>query len=127
MHPVLPALRHLEVHYADGITLATLAELCNLAPVYFGQRFHQLTGKSPIRYLQETRIKAAAQLLAFSDLSIDEIAHRTGIGTRAYFTRLFSRFIEQSPAAYRRAFRASASRGISLLRPDTNGMERYPE
>jgi len=105
LQPVLPALGYIEAHYTEPITLEQLAEQCNLTPVYFGRRFQHCTGMTPIRYLQETRVKMAMRHLAFTDHSIEAIAAATGFGTRAYFTRIFTRHAGTSPAAYRKALR----------------------
>lgn len=105
LQTVMPAIHYIDDHLDAPITLAQLADLCMLTPVYFGRRFHQVTGMTPIEYLHHTRVHAAMNLLAFTDHIIDEIAQRTGFGSRAYFTRIFTRYTSKTPAAFRRALR----------------------
>lgn len=105
LQSVHAAIQYIDEHLEEPIRLAKLADLCTLTPVYFGRRFQQYTGMTPISYLQEVRVKAAMQHLSFTDLSIDEIAQRTGFGSRAYFSRVFARHAGKSPAAYRKALR----------------------
>ena len=105
LQPVLAAMEYIDEHLDERISLAMLADACALTPVYFGRRFHHCTGMTPINYLQEARVKAAMQQLAFTDHSIEEIAQHTGFGSRAYFSRIFLRHSGQSPAAYRKALR----------------------
>ena len=105
LQPVLAAMAYIDQHFDESITLALLAETCALSPVYFGRKFHQCTGMTPISYLQEVRVKAAMQRLEFTNDSTEEIARRTGFGSRAYFCRTFTRHSGQSPTAYRHALR----------------------
>lgn len=105
LQPVVAAIEYIDQHYDESVSLEVLADLCAFSPVYFGRRFHQCTGMTPIHYLQEVRVKAAMQHLAFTDDSIESIARSTGFGSRAYFTRIFSRHNQQSPGEYRKAFR----------------------
>lgn len=51
------AVKLLEI-YADGIRIAELAESCGFNdPIYFSRRFRQLTGRSPLQYQKQLKIK----------------------------------------------------------------------
>ncbi len=43
----------------------------------------------------------AARLLRFTDLTVQEIGHRTGFRDPLYFSRAFKRHQGESPLAYR--------------------------
>lgn len=103
---VLPAIRYIETHLAAPISTAILADLCCVTPEYFIRRFHKCTGMTPTHYLHSQRIKQAGQYLAYSELSLDEVAQSTGFGNRAYFTRIFTRHTGLPPAAYRKALKS---------------------
>ena len=60
---------------------------------YYGMTFTQFRNQS--------RLSAAARLLAEDDLSISEIAEAVGFSSTAYFRRLFSQVYGVSPSAYR--------------------------
>jgi AraC family L-rhamnose operon transcriptional activator RhaR len=62
-------------------------------------------GQSPSHYIRERRVMLAAQQLLFSSASIDDIALATGFGNRFYFSRVFTRQLGVSPAAYRKTSR----------------------
>jgi AraC-like DNA-binding protein len=103
LRAVAPALEYIETHLAERLYNGELAALCNLNEDYFIRRFRQSVGQSPGEYIRSQRLKRAAQQLVFTSASLDEIAARTGFGSRFYLTRLFSRYMHISPVAYRQA------------------------
>jgi len=70
---------------------------------HFIRRFRECVGQSPAQYIQEQRVARAAQRLVFTTESIDAIAAATGFANRFYFSRVFTRHMGTSPAAYRNA------------------------
>lgn len=108
-HPMGVVLRHIEEHLDHPLRNVELARLCHFSRDHFARCFAQQVGQTPAQYIRERRVARAAQLLLFSAESIDQIAQRTGFPDRFYFTRVFTRLIGISPAAYRRA--ESALRG----------------
>ena len=103
--PVLPALEHIEAHLAERLPNARLAACCHLSGDHFLRRFRDCVGQTPAQYLLERRVTIAAQRLLFTDDSIERIAEGTGFGNRFYFSRVFTRRLGVSPAAYRKASR----------------------
>ncbi len=103
--PVLAALDRIERRYAEPLLNRDLAADCCLSENYFIRRFRECVGHSPGHYLLEQRIRMAAQRLIFTTETVEEIAQRTGFGSRAYFTRMFARQTGVAPAAYRKASR----------------------
>ena len=68
---------------------------------YFSRQFKALTGFGFLEYLTQTRIRAAEQLLAETDLSIVDIAELAGFSCSNYFGDVFRRYKGVSPSAYR--------------------------
>ena len=62
----------------------------------------RITGKTLVACLMETRMEKACELLATTTASVAEIAERVGFADAAYFSRVFSRHMGTSPAAWRR-------------------------
>ena len=60
-------------------------------PRYFCRVFRQLTGRTPIDYLNYYRIECAAELLCAEEDSVTDIALSCGFGDPGYFARLFRR------------------------------------
>ncbi len=99
--PLQPALDRIERDLASPLRNADLAALCFVSEDHFIRRFRESLRTTPASYVQDRRVTRAAQRLLFSGASIEVIAEETGFGNRYYFTRVFTRRIGISPAAYR--------------------------
>ncbi|HEY6728678.1 MAG TPA: AraC family transcriptional regulator [Polyangiaceae bacterium] len=82
-----------------------LAKLAAMSRTVFFERFSELVGTAPTRYLTRWRLQRAAHWLLDSDRSMAEIAERVGYGSEAALGRAFKRECGQSPAAWRSAHR----------------------
>lgn len=61
-----------------------------------------LTGLPPGEFIRDIRLKQAAQLLTtYPDLSVAEVATKTGFSSASYFTKCFKIKFKQLPTAYR--------------------------
>lgn len=70
------------------------------------RRFKQVTGITPIEYLQKTRIEAAKQLLEHSRQNIMEVMLDSGYNDLKSFRTLFKKNVGMTPTAYREKFSA---------------------
>lgn len=57
--------------------------------------------KPPLRLIEERLLLEAKRLLLYSDMTITETAYSLGFDDPAYFSRVFSRNVRQSPRAFR--------------------------
>ena len=71
-------------------------------------RFRAAFGKGPADVFRARRLELSQRLLAETDLSVAEIAARTGSGSVQSFTTLFRRTFGFPPAEYRRHVRDGA-------------------
>lgn len=94
-------LRYIRKEYAHPVSLQQLADHAGLNPQYFCKVFRDLTGRTPIEYLNYYRIECAAELLFTSQESITEIAMSCGFMDVSYFSRSFRKQKGVSPSAYR--------------------------
>jgi AraC-like DNA-binding protein len=101
-NPLARALRFIEDHLSESITVETIAERSCLGRDQFSRLFRQAIGQAPHHYIMDRRLAASAQLLAFGDEGLDTIAERCGFTDRAHLSRLFLRRFGISPSAYRR-------------------------
>ena len=102
--------QHLEVHYAEPLTLAKLAEFANLSVTHFCRKFTAVFEKPPIEYLIQVRMQVAKFLLLDNNLSVTEIALRTGYDDPRYFATLFRRYYGISPQKMRKGLSGEAGR-----------------
>lgn len=82
-------------------TVAELAAEVAVSRSVLDERFRQVLGRSPIRYLTEWRMHIAEDLLATSDASVASIARRVGYDSEEAFSRAFKRATGLAPAHWR--------------------------
>jgi AraC-like DNA-binding protein len=59
---------------------------------------------SPSRFIQTTKIKQAERLLITTDMTVSEIADKTGYSSSYYMSKVFKDFYDTSPTGYRKSF-----------------------
>ncbi len=90
---------------AQPITLASAAEQCGFAVSWFSILFRDIFGTSFGAFRLRARLARAAHLLVETDLSIDDLASRSGFAQGTYLHQCFRRHYGCTPATYRRRFR----------------------
>lgn len=88
------------------LTVDDLARRAAMSSRNLARHFTAVTGTSPLRWLLTERVRLAQELLETSDLSVEQIAARTGMGTATTLRRHFGRQTGVPPETYRRTFRA---------------------
>ncbi|MCL4715333.1 MAG: AraC family transcriptional regulator [Hyphomonadaceae bacterium] len=88
-------------------TAEELASAVNMSRSAFAERFTQLIGAPPMRYLTNWRMQLAAGKLRESRRTIAQIAFDVGYESEAAFTRAFRREMGQPPAAFRKQMQAA--------------------
>jgi AraC-like DNA-binding protein len=102
--PVLaPALALLHGAPEKKWAVADLASGAAVSRSLLDERFRQVLGRSPIRYLTEWRMHLAEDLLATTDTSIFAIARDVGYDSEEAFSRAFKRSRGLSPSHWRAA------------------------
>ena len=94
--------KHLDVHYAEKITLDDLAKRFFINKFYLSKIFKETYGTTVNNYLISKRITRAKQLLPFTDMTVDEIGVAVGMGDANYFSRMFRKVEGSSPSEYRK-------------------------
>ena len=93
-------------HLGRPLSLAELAAHSGTSVRTFTRRFRDETGLSPGAWLAAQRLDYARHLLEDSDLNVDQVAERAGLGTGANLRQQMKLAAGVSPTAYRRAFRS---------------------
>jgi AraC-like DNA-binding protein len=79
-----------------------MARSAGMSRTSFTTRFRAAVGEPPMAYLTEQRLRRAAGYLSATTKSVREIAHLTGYGNEASFSKAFSRRFARPPGEYRR-------------------------
>jgi len=88
-------------HLAGTIRLQRLAALAGLSPFHFSRAFKASTGLSPHAYVVHCRISESKRLLSGSNLTISDVARRTGFSGAAQLSRRFRACTGTTPTAFR--------------------------
>ncbi|MDP2635794.1 MULTISPECIES: helix-turn-helix domain-containing protein [unclassified Pseudoalteromonas] len=91
----------LKNNLAGEHTLAQVAELFGLSYRTFTRRFRNATNQNPVEYWQQLRVQTAKELLASSNLTIQEVALEVGYNDQGHLTRVFRKYLSQTPTDYR--------------------------
>jgi AraC-like DNA-binding protein len=103
------ALRMLHANPVRDWTVDELAREVALSRSVLAQRFAELVGEAPMRYLANWRMQLAKQMMREGAHNIQEIATRVGYESEAAFNRAFKRATGSPPAAWRKGAKLVSS------------------
>lgn len=110
---ILTMLAYIQENYARKLTLQEIAGASAISTRECLRCFQMSIRQSPMEYLMEYRIQAAVRLLENTNLSVTEIAMRTGWGSNSYFTKMFRRLRGKTPNAHRKEYLALQKQALS--------------
>jgi transcriptional regulator GlxA family with amidase domain len=94
-------------HLDEDLPVQLLARRSAMSTRTFARRFREVTGTTPHQWVLRQRIVLAQRLLETTDLPIEVVAARCGLGTPTNLRQQFQRVVGAAPSAYRRTFRAA--------------------
>lgn len=95
---------YIEEHYADRISIDTLAALTNTGRRTFERRFKEATNHTPISYIQRVRIEAAKKHFEADRKNVTEIMFDVGYTDTKAFRDIFRKITGLTPIEYRNQF-----------------------
>ncbi|HHT48701.1 MAG TPA: helix-turn-helix domain-containing protein [Firmicutes bacterium] len=98
---VAKAVNYLLEHYAEDISLVTVARELNISPGYFSRLFKEEVGIPFKNYLIAIRMDKAKQLLGQSGLTVSQVAAAVGYTDPNYFSQAFRKYEGISPSEYK--------------------------
>lgn len=99
-------LNELLLEEPEGPTTASeLAKTLGLHPVYFSRIFHSFFGVSYSHYVRQLRLSRASDLILGSQLSLTEIALKSGYFDQSHFIRDFKKAYRMTPKKSSQLFR----------------------
>lgn len=87
----------------DAPAVETVAKQLLISPSGLRKKFRDAEGISPAQYRLQQRVENAKRQLLATDLPVSLVADSCGFCDSAYFHKVFSRFVGQTPTAYRAA------------------------
>lgn len=93
-------------HCTENINVDDLADLAGFSKFHFSRLFKQFSGISCYEYLTRKRITHAETMLIQPDISITEVAMRSGFGSLSTFNRIFKAAKHCTPSEYKSLNRA---------------------
>jgi AraC-like DNA-binding protein len=100
--PVLfPALAAIHSSPERKWSVASLASEAGVSISLLDERFRDVLGIAPIRYLTNWRMHVAEDLLHSSDLGVAAVARRVGYDSEEAFSRAFKRVHGKAPSVWR--------------------------
>lgn len=93
---------YIDQNFMDDISLSDIAERFFISKYHLAREFKELYGMTVGNHITACRITYAKTLLRFTDLKIEEIARKCGIGDTNYFTKVFKKLEGTTPKVYRK-------------------------
>lgn len=104
--PVLaPAMAQIHTEPQRRWTVAELAGGAAVSRSVLDERFRQVLGRSPIRYLSDWRMHIARELLTSTDHTVATIAGQVGYDSEEAFSRAFKKVVGVAPSSWRAGHR----------------------
>lgn len=93
-------------NYINPITLNDIANAGNVSKTYCNRLFKRFTGQSPMETLIRYRAERVTYYLPRHDMTMAQIAEKTGFSGASYMTETFKKIYGVSPRDYLKEFRS---------------------
>ncbi|MBU5444158.1 AraC family transcriptional regulator [Paenibacillus sp. MSJ-34] len=109
----LKVCNYMNEHCTEDIQVEELAELAGFSKFHFTRLFKEFIGMSYYDYLNQHRIMHAERLLIDPNISVTEVAMRSGFGSLATFNRVFKAYKKCTPTQYKPLYNSRPHRNAS--------------
>jgi AraC family transcriptional regulator len=96
------SIDYIHTHLDQDLSLAEIADVINISPVYFSRLFKQAIGTSPHQYVIQQRVEQAKKMLSNTDLAISDIALQVGFSSQSHLAQQFKRVTGMTPKQIRK-------------------------
>jgi AraC-like DNA-binding protein len=103
MQKLKELLNWIHDHYSGPLSIADASMRMNFSEAYFCRFFKKATHMSFTEYLNDYRLRKAAEKLLLTSQSVTEVSQSNGFENEAYFFRLFKRRFGITPLQYRKS------------------------
>ena len=98
---IAAALRYIREHALDGINVSDVVAQVPLSRRVLESRFKKIIGRTPHEEISRLRLQRIKELLAETNLSLAEIAQRTGFEHHEYMSVFFRKAVGYPPGKFR--------------------------
>ena len=81
----------------SDLSVETLGTLFGMSRVQLYRKIKNLTNYTPVEIIRITRLKAAQQLLASTDLTVAEVSYQVGFSSPSYFAKCYKEYFGEMP------------------------------
>jgi len=114
----LRVCNYMNEHCTEDIQVDDLSKLAGFSKFHFTRLFRQFIGISYYDYLNQHRIMHAEKLLIDPNISVTEVAMRSGFGSLATFHRAFKTYKKCTPTQYKQLHDNRPHRKYTPTLPD---------
>ena len=101
-------MKYIDQNFTEEISLDKLAAVAGYSKYHFSRIFKKYHNMSTVQYISRKRIKLAERLLVDPELSITEVAMRSGFSSLTTFNRIFKMEKQCTPTEFKKMHNASA-------------------
>lgn len=101
VHQLKSAISLIREQYMNELSLEDLSQAAGMSSKYFCKFFSEMTGKTPIEYLNYYRIECACEQLVLNDRSVTDVCMSCGFNDLSYFVKTFKRYKGTTPKQYK--------------------------
>lgn len=95
-------VNYINQHLSSELSLATLASEFGKNASYLSNEFKKEVGDTLTTYINKHRILASLRYFNTTDMSVAEVSIAVGYTDMGYFSRLFRKYVGQSPREYKK-------------------------
>lgn len=96
------AKAYIAAHYTESsLAQSDVSKHIGITSSYLSTQFRKVTGQSFMSYLNLYRVEKAKQMLAITDLPVQQIGYLCGFISSQSFIRVFKKYTQETPGQYR--------------------------
>ncbi len=96
-------MNYIHEHYNEKIYLEEIASAAGISTRESARCFKRQIGQAPMDYLNQYRVRMAADTLRSTDKSVSLVGQESGFASDSYFGKIFKQYMSCSPRDYRKA------------------------
>ena len=99
---IADAVDYIGVHYAEHLTLESVAKHVGYSPTYFSRIFREQTGSTFKEHMNALRIEKSKTLLLSGSFKVSDVCSMVGFSDQSYFCKTFRRICGVTPDKFRK-------------------------